>query len=54
MSKLISFLSEIKLCTICEPFLTNGVNPVLSASESSKILIIGQAPGTKVHKIGLM
>lgn len=53
MSKLSSLLTEIKQCTICKSFLVNGVNPVLSASESSKILIIGQAPSTKVHASGI-
>jgi len=40
---------EIKNCRTCESFLEAGVNPVIAASESSKIVIIGQAPGRKVH-----
>ncbi len=46
-------LSEIRDCTICLPYLINGVNPVLSAHKNSKIAIIGQAPGTVVHKSGV-
>jgi len=43
-------LQEIKRCTVCLPHLADGVNPVLSASKDSKIVIIGQAPGSIVHK----
>jgi len=46
-------LSDIRDCTICLPHLVNGVNPVLSAHKNSKIAIIGQAPGTVVHKSGV-
>ncbi len=46
-------LKQIKNCTICEPHLALGANPVLRASKSSKIVIIGQAPGTRVHKTGI-
>ena len=42
-------LSEIKDCRVCESFLDQGCNPVVSLSKKSKILIIGQAPGIKVH-----
>lgn len=46
-------LSEIKKCTICSPHLALGPRPVMSAHKSSKIVIIGQAPGTKVHASGV-
>ncbi len=42
-------LSEIKSCTLCKAYLPNSPKPILSASSSSRILIIGQAPGQKVH-----
>ena len=42
-------LNKIQECTTCAPFLTNGVNPVLTAHRDSKIVVIGQAPGMKVH-----
>ncbi len=50
MQKLIA---EIKACTICEKHLPLGAKPILSVSPSAKILIIGQAPGTKVHESGI-
>lgn len=46
-------LSDIKQCTLCANHLPLGPNPVLRADPRSKILIIGQAPGTKVHKTGI-
>jgi uracil-DNA glycosylase len=48
-----ALLKEISACRLCEKHLPLGPRPVLSASESSKILIIGQAPGTKVHASGV-
>jgi uracil-DNA glycosylase len=44
---------EISNCTICEKFLPLGPRPVVSFTKKSKILIIGQAPGTKVHASGI-
>lgn len=44
-----SLLQQIKNCTECKQYLKEGVNPIFSASASSKIIIIGQAPGRIVH-----
>ena len=46
-------LSDIKNCTVCAKHLALGPRPVLAASPNSKIAIIGQAPGTKVHASGI-
>ena len=46
-------LSQIRKCTICEPHLPLGARAVLQASKNSRIVIIGQAPGTKVHQSGI-
>ncbi|KJD36598.1 IclR family transcriptional regulator [Tamlana sedimentorum] len=46
-------LNNIKSCTICEPHLLLGARPVVIAHPESKIVIIGQAPGTKVHASGI-
>lgn len=48
-----SLLQEIKSCQICKDHLPLGPNPVVTISERSPILIIGQAPGLAVHKSGL-
>lgn len=46
-------LKEIRSCTHCIQHLELGANPVLSATIDSKIVIIGQAPGRKVHLSGI-
>ncbi len=46
-------LKDIKNCTLCEPHLALGVNPVVRAHQNSRAVIIGQAPGTKVHASGV-
>ena len=48
-----NLLNEIRACQLCLPHLKDGVNPVLSVSPHSKIIIIGQAPGSIVHKSGI-
>lgn len=48
-----NLLSEIRQCQVCLPHLINGVNPVLSAASNSRIAIIGQAPGSIVHRTGI-
>lgn len=45
--------SEIKNCTLCEGQLPFEPRPVLQISSSAKLLIIGQAPGTRVHATGV-
>lgn len=45
-----SLLREIKACRACEKHLPLGPKPVLSPDPRSKILIISQAPGAKVHE----
>jgi uracil-DNA glycosylase len=46
-------ISEIRNCKVCLKHLSQGCRPVVSLGENSKILIIGQAPGMKVHKSGI-
>ncbi|MCG8577335.1 MAG: uracil-DNA glycosylase family protein [Flavobacteriales bacterium] len=46
-------LKEIRACRFCEPDLQLGANPVLRASKNSRILVVGQAPGTRVHNTGI-
>ncbi len=46
-------LEEITQCSICKSFLPLGPRPIISASCHSKIVIIGQAPGLKVHESGI-
>ena len=48
-----SLLSEIRACTACAPFLAAGPSPIVQFSSTSRIVIIGQAPGTRVHESGV-
>ena len=51
MIPLNDLLAQVRACTICD--LPLGPNPVLRAHASARLLIIGQAPGTKVHASGI-
>lgn len=46
-------LARIRACTLCAPLLPLGPRPILRASPTSRLLIVGQAPGTKVHQTGI-
>lgn len=46
-------LDEIRNCTLCAEHLPLGPRPVLTAHRDAKILVVGQAPGTKVHNTGI-
>lgn len=46
-------LNTIRSCTICEASLPEGCRPVVTASPQSRIAIIGQAPGRRVHESGI-
>ena len=48
-----ALLAEIRACRLCEAVLPLGPRPVLRARATAKVLIIGQAPGTKVHVSGV-
>ncbi|WP_339753079.1 uracil-DNA glycosylase family protein [uncultured Winogradskyella sp.] len=48
-----SLLHDISQCTICKSNLPLAPRPVATAHQNSKIIIIGQAPGTKVHESGI-
>ncbi|UZD23072.1 uracil-DNA glycosylase family protein [Algoriphagus halophytocola] len=53
MSDYERIISEARTCRYCETHLPLGPRPVFSVHPKSKILIIGQAPGTKVHQTGI-
>ena len=44
---------NIKACTLCADHLPYAPRPVFSFSVRSSILIVGQAPGIKVHESGI-
>lgn len=48
-----SLLNDIRKCRLCEEHPPSGCNPVIMASTKSKIVVIGQAPGRRVHESGI-
>ncbi len=46
-------LEEVQGCTLCEPVLPLGPRPVFQLHPKAIILIVGQAPGKKVHETGV-
>lgn len=50
---LLDLLEEIRTCQLCAPHLAHEPRPVLQASTSARLLIVGQAPGAKVHASGI-
>ena len=49
----IALSSQIAACRACEAHLPHGVRPVVSFSPTARLVIIGQAPGSKVHESGI-
>ena len=46
-------LKEVRACTLCAAHLPQGPRPVLQVGAEARILIAGQAPGSKVHASGV-
>jgi uracil-DNA glycosylase len=46
-------LAEIAACRICEAALGFAPRPVVQAGTGARLLIVGQAPGSKVHASGV-
>ena len=51
--KLAGILAEARACTVCAPFLPLGPRPIVQAGAGARVLIVGQAPGSKVHLSGV-
>jgi len=50
---LINVLNEARNCRLCAKQLPHEPRPVLRAHANARLLIIGQAPGSKVHASGI-
>lgn len=46
-------LAEVRACRACETHLPLGPRPVLQADAAARILVVGQAPGARVHASGI-
>ena len=51
--QLLDLLAQVRACRHCEARLPLGPNPVLRAGTSARMVIVGQAPGTRVHATGI-
>jgi len=50
---LAELLAQVRACRTCESALPLGCRPTLRAGIEARILIVGQAPGRKVHETGI-
>ncbi len=46
-------LREVRACRLCAGKLPHEPRPVLRAAETARLLIVGQAPGRRVHETGI-
>jgi uracil-DNA glycosylase len=53
VSSLEAIAAEARACMACALHLPLGPRPVFRVSSTARLLIIGQAPGTKVHETGI-
>ena len=52
-STLATLLTAVRHCRACAPQLPLGPRPVLQAGGEARILLVGQAPGARVHASGI-
>lgn len=48
-----TLLRKVRSCTLCAGHLPLGARPILQLHPQARILIAGQAPGSKVHDSGI-
>ena len=48
-----ALLTAVRGCRACDAHLPLGPRPVLRAGETARILVVGQAPGVRVHTTGI-
>ena len=48
-----ALLAEIRSCRACVAHLPLGLRPIVQASASARLLIVGQAPSMTVHATGV-
>ena len=45
--------TRARTCTLCAAELSHGVRPVFQVGVGASVLVVGQAPGAKVHETGV-
>ena len=52
-SSLHDLLGRVRACTVCSAHVAAGPRPIGQIADTARILIIGQAPGARVHASGV-
>ena len=52
-TSLLELLAEVRACTVCATALPLGPRPIVQIGVRARILVIGQAPGSRVHETGV-
>jgi uracil-DNA glycosylase len=53
LAELDALLGQVRACTVCAAHLPLGPRPVVRGHATARLLIVSQAPGTRVHETGL-
>lgn len=53
MERLENLLAEVRACTVCAASLPSGPRPIVQVGTGAPVVIIGQAPGRRVHDSGI-
>ncbi len=48
-----ALLARVRACTVCAQSLPHAPRPVVRGSPTARLLIVGQAPGRRVHETGI-
>ena len=48
-----ALLHDVRACTLCSAQLPLGARPIVQAAAGARLLIVGQAPGARVHASGI-
>ncbi|MDA8128165.1 MAG: uracil-DNA glycosylase family protein [Betaproteobacteria bacterium] len=52
-ARLAELVDRVQACTVCAANLPHPPRPVLRVSATARLLIVGQAPGRRVHETGI-
>ena len=53
MGMLRTLIKEARACRVCAPHLPLGPRPVFLVGKGARLMIVGQAPGRRVHDTGI-
>ncbi len=48
-----TLLADVRACQVCAQYLPLGPRPIVRVGQGARILIVGQAPGARVHASGI-